>query len=294
MLDFKTLARRLLYPPVWLILLLAVISTAALITVFTGGLEQSPVAYVAYVLSAYALTVLCLFVVQTLPAKLASAKQRVYAHPVGYQYLTDVGYKVRISLYITLGINLFYAIIKLISGIWYSSPWTVFVAIYYMLLAVLRFLLLRYLRGDKNNSEVNLTAEFRWYRIVGWLMLLINLTLSGMVLHMMGDLADPISNEILVIASAAYTFYAVTMSVVDVIRYRRYQSPVISAAKAIRFTAALISLLSLEISMLLQYSTDIVLSRWMTALTGAAVCAVVVATSVYMIVHATKEIKKRK
>lgn len=294
MFNWKTLARRLLYPPVWLILLLTVISTAALVAVFVGDYDQSPVAYAIYVTSAYTLTVACLFVIRTLPSKLAAAKQRVYAHPVGHQYLTDVGYKVRVSLYITLGINLFYAIIKLISGIWYSSPWTIFVAVYYILLAVLRFLLLRYLRGDKDNSVLNLLAEFRWYRIVGWLMLLVNLTLSGMVLHMMGDLADPISNEILVIASAAYTFYAVTMSVIDVIRYRRYQSPVVSAAKAIRFTAALISLLSLEISMLLQYSNDISLSRWMTALTGAAVCAVVVGTSVYMIVHATKEIKKRK
>lgn len=47
-----------------------------------------------------------------------------------------------------------------------------------------------------------------------------------------------------------------TVSVIDLVKYRKYKYPVLSAAKAIRFAAALVSLLSLETAMLAQFGDD--------------------------------------
>lgn len=76
------------------------------------------------------------------------------------------------------------------------------------------------------------------------------------------------------------------------VKYRKYKSPVLSAAKAIRFAAALVSMLSLETVMLMQFGSDGDSRRLLTALTGAGVCAVILGMSLYMIIHANKEIHK--
>ena len=79
----------------------------------------------------------------------------------------------------------------------------------------------------------------------------------------------------------------------NVVKYRKYRSPVMSAAKVVSLAAALVSMLSLETAMLTQFgSTDSEQSRRiMTACTGAGVCTMILAMAVYMIYHATRELK---
>lgn len=288
--DWKALVKKMLFIPVPLMVVLVLLSAVGLALVFIMGWDTSPIAYVVYVLSFYALTTLCLFCWKRLPACYKELKQKVYDHPYGNKYMTDVGYKVRVSLYISLGINLVYSIFKLVSGIVYSTFWWGAIAVYYIVLSVIRFLLLNYMQGGRR--ERDLAAEYRRYRLCGILMVLLNLTLTGVVLHMLFQNKEYVSNEILVIASATYTFYTVTVSIIDIIKYRKHDNPVYSASKAIRLASALVSLLSLETSMLVQFGEDEAFRRLMTALTGAGVCVFVLAMSVYMIVRATKEIKK--
>ncbi len=61
----------------------------------------------------------------------------------------------------------------------------------------------------------------------------------------------------------------------------------------ISLTAALVSMLSLETAMLAQFgSGQRAFRRIMLASSGGAVCAVVASMAVYMIAHATKQLKK--
>lgn len=287
--KWKHIITKILYPPVWMMILFAVVSAVALSAVFIKGWEESPVAYVVYVLSFYTLTVLCLFLAIVLPKRYKEMKQMVYDHPLGNRYMTDASFKVRLSLITALTINLLYSAFKLVTGIYYSSLWIGAIAVYYILLSVMRFVLLRHM--DKK-QDAGMIAEYRSYRVTAILMMLINLTLSGIVLNMIVKNESAQYSDIYVITSATYTFYTLTVSIVDLVKYRKYKSPVMSASKAIRFAAAVVSLLSLEASMLVQFGDDEAFRRLMLALTGAAVCVIVLSMSVYMIVHATKEIKK--
>ena len=260
-----------------------------LIAVFVKGWDESPIAYAVYVLSFYTLCVLCVYFSMVFPKKFREIKQRVYDHPLGNRYMTDAAFKVRISLITSLGINLAYSALKLGTGIYYRSLWIGAIAVYYILLSVIRFILLYHMERKK---DAGLIGEYRSYRIAAVLMMCINLTLSGIVINMIfGDKAPAIS-DVFVITSAAYTFYVLTVAVIDLIKYRKYKSPVMSAAKAIRFAQALVSILSLEASMLVQFGDDEAFRELMLALTGAGVCIMVVFMSVYMIVRANKEIKK--
>lgn len=286
--DVKSALKKVFNLPLWLIILLTVLSTVSLITVFCGIIDYGFFAYISYFLSAYTLTVVCIFCANVLPGYIRNLKKQFSEHPYGNKYLTDVGYKVRVSLYISLTVNLAYSVFKLISGVVYSSFWWGAIAVYYIILSVIRFFILRYMRS--NNQDIR--KEWKQYRVCGILMVLLNLSLSGIVFQMVWQNRCYSYPEILVIASAAYTFYTVTVSVIDMVKYRKYNSPVMSAAKTIRFAAALVALLNLETAMLSAFgSEDAVFTRIMTACTGAAVCIAVLAMSVFMIVKSFKSLK---
>lgn len=286
--DWKTVGKKFLFPPFWLILLLSVCSAVALTVIFLKGWEEHPIAYGIFAVSAYTVTVLTVYCIRVFPTSYRKTKHRIYAHPFGNRYLTDATFKVRISLYISLSINLLYAAFKVIAGILYGSIWLGAVAVYYIVLSVLRFLLIRYMHTDATRQ--GLLSEYRRYRLCGILMLLLNLSLTGIVFQMVWRNEGYSYPELVIFAVAAYTFYSVTISIVDLVRYRKYKSPVLSASKAIRFASALVSLLSLETAMLAQFGEDDTFRRTMTAATGAGVCVTVLGVSVYIIVRSCRAI----
>ena len=95
----------------------------------------------------------------------------------------------------------------------------------------------------------------------------------------------------MIYAMALYAFYAVITSVINVVKFRKYGSPVMSAAKIINLTAALVSMLSLETAMLAQFGEDDVMFRQiMTSATGTGACVIVLGMAVFMIAKSTKVI----
>ena len=95
---------------------------------------------------------------------------------------------------------------------------------------------------------------------------------------------------------AAYTFYTLTMAVINMVRCRRYNSPVLSAAKAISLAAALVSMLSLETAMLNAFggADEAVFRRIMLAASGGVVCLAVLVMGLYMMARAVKELRRMK
>ena len=284
----KHTLKKLLYPKGWVMLLLSVLCTAALVYIFIKGYDTHPVSCAVYALSAYTLTTVCIFMSKTVPDRYRKTKQLVYAHPLGNKYLTDISFKVRVSLYVSLTINIIYSVFKPISGIYYSSFWWGAAAVYYMVLSVMRFLLLRQMR----KSGQDMLSEYKSYRICGILMAMLNLSLTGIVFQMVWQDKAYSYPEIIVIASAAYTFFNVAVSVKDIVKYRKYNSPVMSASKAISFAAALVSLLSLETAMLSRYGENKDFNRIMTACTGAGICIIILSVSIYMIINSCRRIKR--
>lgn len=55
---------------------------------------------------------------------------------------------------------------------------------------------------------------------------------------------------------ALYTFYITTTAIIDIIKYRKYNSPVMSISKVIKLAAALVSMLFLETAMFAQFGAD--------------------------------------
>lgn len=293
MIDWKKVGKKLLFPPVWLMIVLAVISTVALVAVFVNGLDTAPIAYVVYLLAFYSLSVICIACFIVFPKYYRTVKQKIYENKYGNKYMTDAAYRTHLSLYVSLTINLVYVATNLFNGIFYQSVWSITLAAYYMILAVMRFLLLRYFNRVGIGKDRG--KELKRSKLCGIILMTVNLALSGVVLLVIIQNKGFEYNGILIYVMAMYTFYVTPNSIVNIIKYRRYNSPVLLTAKSINLAAALVSMLSLETAMISQFKTENTspyFNQIMVGITGAVVCVIVLSMSIYTIVKTNKELKK--
>lgn len=290
--DWKKIGKNLLFPPIWLMAVLTVLSAAALITVFVKGWDQSVLAYVTYVLAFYTLSVVCIFCYFVLPKQYSQIKQKIYNTPLGNRYMTDRAFRTKISLYLSLCINLLYVGINL----WYwqtiHSYWFMVLAMYYTIMAVMRFLLVRYFR--KNEIGSSMVKEWRRARICAYILLLVNLSLSGAVLMILYQNRGYDYPGMMIYVMALYTFYSTIHATLEIVRHRKLGSPVMTAAKVVSLSAALVSMLNLETAMFAQFGKDMAPEhqRLFIILTGAGVSIIVVTLSLLLIHHANKALKK--
>lgn len=296
MARLKNILKRLLFPPPLFAAIFAVPAFAAVIYVLAKGISGAP-AYLSYLASAYALTILGLGV----PGLVRSARRWIADHPLARKirssplsrrYVGDIKFRTEVSLGIGFTINLLYIVMKLVSGIYYRSTWFISLAVYYTLLAVMRFLLLWRKRGPEGKARREL--ELRRYRSCGIILLFMNMALAGIVVFMVRHNRGYEYPGTLIYAMAAYAFYAVIIAAVNVIKFRRHKSPILSAAKAISLAAALVSMLSLETAMLARFGRedDPLFRNVMTGATGSGVCLMVLGMALFMIVKGSKQLRQ--
>ena len=296
--KFKRLLKMIFFLPPLPTLIAAVFGYGFVLAVAIFDIQNPILRYASYIASAYALVVTVTGFPHFMHAASAikrlisesAAVQKLRTTTVGAKYMSDVHFRNRVSLYFGLTVNLAYIVMKLSAGIVYRSAWFVSLAIYYALLAVMRLFLLRYKPGGDD------VGELRRYRMCGFLLLIMNQALAGIVIFMVHQNRGFRYPGVLIYAMALYSFYAVITAAVGIVKTRRRQSPVLSATKAVSFVAALVSILSLTTAMLAQFGSgdDADFRRSMTAAVGGGVCTVVIIMASYMIRRANKELKKPK
>lgn len=286
--NWKNLGKALLFPHIILLFLLLPISAVLLIYAMTSPESASPIAIASYVLSAYTLTIWCARVPELYRRLQAFRRENKYARI----WQTNTRLRVNITLYSSFLWNAAYAVFQFGLGVIHHSTWFYAMAAYYLVLAVMRCSLANFIRKHKPGEQ--LKEELKRYRACGILFLLLNIALAVMVFFLLYWNKTFYHHEITTIAMAAYTFGSLTLAIVNVIKYRKYCNPVYSAAKAINLTAACVSMLTLESTMLTTFS-DATFSltdrRIMLGISGIAVSAFVIVIAVYMILHSTRGLR---
>ena len=158
----------------------------------------------------------------------------------------------------------------------------------------MRFLLVRYVQFHGIGKER--LGELKRARLCSIILLNLNFVLSGSVLMILYQNKGYEYPGILIYAMAAYTFYTTIFAIINLVKYRKYKSPVMSITKIIKMTSALFSMLFLETAMFAQFGADTSLEakRIMIMATGAGISVAVVVMAIYMIVQTSKEIKLSK
>ncbi len=288
--DLKKLGKALLFPRMWVMILLLPVAAVFLVgsMVFIG--TSSPIAIASYVLAAYTLTVWCF----RIPYLISFFKTFKNENKYILIWRRDDRLRVKVSLYGSLAFNTVYALFQLWLGFYHHTFWYYSLAGYYISLAVMRFFLLRHTQRFTPGERMR--EELIKYRACGWVFLIMNLALSLMIFFMVYWNRTFNHHEITAIAMAAYTFTSFTTAIVNMVRYRKYNSPVYSASKAISFAAACVSMLTLTSTMLTAFgdgTMDLSARRLMLGLVGGAVSAVVMTMAVYMIAESNKKLKSK-
>lgn len=286
--DWKKIGKAILFPHIAIMIVLLPIATVFLVysMVFLG--TESIAAIISYVLAAYTLTVWCF----KLPYIIRFFKKFKNENRYARIWQDDTRLRVNVSLYGTLIWNTAYALLQLGMGFWHHTFWFYSLAGYYISLAVMRFFLVRH--TSKHKPGEKMMEELRKYRACGIVFLVMNLALSLMIFFMVYWNRTFNHHEITTIALAAYTFGSLTLAVINVVKYRKYNSPVYSASKAISLASACVSMLTLEATMLTTFNDgtmDLTTRRIMLGASGGAISVFIIAMATYMLARGTKKIK---
>ena len=285
--DWKQIGKRLLFPGRAVLLAGVPLAAALLAYAFVVEGGEGIVSYGAFAFSAYMTVVVCACLPRLIRETIALAHRIPWLH----RYLTDAPFRMHVSLYLSLGINMLYAVMKLLMGAYYRSVWFVTLGVYYALLTALRFMLLGHVR--RNVPGRAMASELKHFRLCGAVLIPMTIALTGVVILVIDRNEGFQYAGYLIYVAAMYAFYAVISAAVNLVKYRRYQSPVMSAAKAVSLASALVSVFALETAMLSQFGQerDPLFRRIMTSATGAGVCAFILGMAAVMIIHAIRRLK---
>lgn len=113
--------------------------------------------------------------------------------------------------------------------------------------------------------------------------------MGGMIVLMVQTSSGFYYPGYIIYLSALYTFYAMLTSIVNLAKFRKIDSPILSAAKILNCVSAMMSILGLQTAMISRFSTNgEVYRKLMNAVTGAFIYGIVLVIAVSMLLHNRK------
>ena len=114
---------------------------------------------------------------------------------------------------------------------------------------------------------------------------MILLFVGGMIVLMVRTNSGFTYPGYIIYLSALYTFYTMITVVVNVVKFRKSGSPILSAAKILNFISAMMSILGLQTAMISRFSENgDNYRKTMNAITGGFVYCIVIFVAVFMLI----------
>jgi len=273
---------KLFHPSNLIVLLGAVFIILSMTYLIVLDKFNTPISYILYLVMAFAFAILVIKIYDILNYKI---NKFIDSKEILRKYRDDHILKYQVSLFTSLGLNVIYVLFKFISGIYFKSLWLISFAIYYFILVILR------LNIAKNEFKKNKTLidEYNSYKKIGIILLFINLFLTMIILVIVNGESLKSYNMIVAISVAVYTFYLMINSIITLIKYRKYKSPLMTSAKVVSVVTSMVSMLSLEIIMLSTFGSEkIDFNETMIMATGGGIAIIILGISLYMIIKSTE------
>lgn len=209
----------------------------------------------------------------------------------GAHFLEDYRFRTILTTMPSFMINVAYTIYNGVIGIMNQSSWFITMAVYYSLLGIMLYCAVHTERkiSRLEDHELIRKKELAVIKTDGILLLLLNLALSGVVLLTIAEGTAKAYSDIMAISIAAYTFYKIIMAVINMVKVRKMESPILITIRNIGVADALVSMLTLQMTMLVSFQgTDSLDMNRMNGITGLAVCLLISALGISMIYYAFK------
>ena len=168
----------------------------------------------------------------------------------------DTTFRVKLFLFLSIIFNSAYSIFLFVVGQIYSSKWFFVMSIYYGILFVIRIFVYSQL-----SPKVQLISKIKTMRACGYFLLSINLVFSVMMFILIYGNKYIKHHEIIVITLATYTFYSLTIAIINCIKYIKKNDYIHSLTKIINLISASVSIVTLTNIMLSTFGENNLLLR---------------------------------
>ena len=202
----------------------------------------------------------------------------------GREIYRDRNARSRYILHFSLEANIAFALLELAEGLYFGSMWLVAIGVYYAVLGVMRFFLLRSIRSA--DAQRGKKAYFR----TAILLNVLTLTMTGIFVQLIIDDQSFHYPGVLIYAMALWAFIKIILAVKNLIQRRKEEQPILAAARCLSFAAALMSILALQMALISQFGGDAVdFAHTMNGIAGAVITALLITLSAMMLAKASKK-----
>lgn len=165
-------------------------------------------------------------------------------------YRTDLWFRAEASVHISCGVNVTYSLYQALIGLTQKSAWFDTLAVYYILVTCTRLLMLYYIHHEAKDG----IEELKRYRMCGIMILVISVLvlLMGLLVNNGGSKPKEYPGH-MVFVVGVFTIYIFFNSIVNLWRYRKLESPLISASKSLNLTTAIVSLYAFQTAAIAQF-----------------------------------------
>ena len=291
-------------PPLYVKILTAIItllfSIASIIIAIKGQGKgiYSIFSYVGFAIAGISLTYSVFLIIPTIP----KAKKRIISwmekHDFTYLLLRNFGFRAVIFSIGSFILSIAFGVFNGYMGIKNKSIWYGALSAYYIALVFLRGGILVYHKNKIGKVELNdkedLINKEKTYRNCGIILMFLNISLSTAIGQMIFNEAYFIYMGWTIFAFAAYAFYKITTSIISFIKARNHNDATIKAIKNVNLADALVSILALQTALLNTFSDGKINVSLMNTITGSMISVFTIGLGIFMIILASKRIKKIK
>ncbi len=204
----------------------------------------------------------------------------------------DYIFKTLVSSVVSFTVTIIFALYNGFLGIRLLSIWHGGICVFYLLLAAIRGIILlteknNRTRDDKQKSE----CRQRVFIISAVLLLLLNLALI-LPISLMVVLKKPVNMGLIpAIIMAAYTTYKITMASIHIQKQKRSNHILIIELRTINFIDALVSILTLQNTLIMVKQTTSNGSDMLTlsSISSAAIYAIIIFVTVRLLIKGLKK-----
>lgn len=194
--------------------------------------------------------------------------------------------------FMSLGFAVYNGVFAVIRG----SLWHGVFAGYLLLLSCQRAFvtgIYRVIRGKYAEDAAKFfRAKLKIYLATGIIFVPSTLVLSFVAALLVTSQKPIVSNDIMAITTATYTFCKTGLAIRNLLKARALQDPIVQTSRNISIIDALVSMVMLESTLITTFGELTQNMRLLIALSGMALCLLAAGLGVYMIVKGAKKLKR--
>ena len=270
-------------PPIWFMLisyLLTIVFCVISIVVVSLGFDGEWT-YIIYALAGITLAYSVYTIVRFAPKMKRATMDFLRSHTFTKRLLDEYGFRSIVFAFFSLSINIAYTIFNTVISIVTSSLWFGAISMYHAILILMR--------GDTLLSR-NKKPRTSYIRCA-ILLILLSFFLSLAIWQLISKNLAFVRLGWTVYAYAAFAFYKITLSIINLFKSRN-EAFTIKAVKNIGFADALVSILTLQTSLLYAFSDGNY--GFVNGITGAFVCGLTLLIGIFMLIEVRRKNERRK